>query len=303
MNKIPVGRTVAFAYNFLFTRLGTVVGITALPAVLAAAVDYLVRSYVSTEDTQAAAGMNLLISTAGMATTIFVWAVASVGITRAALGHPLGSGAYYFPVGMLELRMFGAMLRFWLGVLVLLLLASLVTSVAVMLTGVPLGGTSPPEPSAGILVAGIVAWAAFGYAIFTIVRMGFLLPATVVCESKGGLQRSHDLAHGNFWRIVAILLALVAPIFFLLSVGGAVLLQASVGADYRQVIEQDGMDELIRRAEEAIAQNLLLWEIFNMAIFILAAGLIFSASAYAYRALAAKPSPGSDSLRPPAVGN
>ena len=290
MNKIPVGKTVAFAYNFLFTRFGTVVGITALPALLAATVDYLVRSYISTEDTASVAGTNLLIQIAGMGTTIFIWAVTSVGVIRAALGQPLGSSAYYFPVGMVELRMFGAMLRFWLGVVVLIFLASLLSGVGLMLAGVPLDGSSEPEPSAALLVASLMTWAAFGYAIYTIVRMGFLLSPTVVCEGKG-LQRSNDLTRGNFWRIVAILLALLLPILFLLSIVGAVILRAALGNDYRQIIEDDGMDELIRRAEEAIAQNVLLWEVFNIMIFILAAGLIYSAAAYAYQAATGKPSP------------
>jgi hypothetical protein len=290
MNKIPVGKTVAFAYNFLFTRFGTVVGITALPALLAATVDYLVRSYISTEDTPSASGTNLLISLAGMGTTLFIWAVTSVGIIRAALGQPLGSSAYYFPVGMVEIRMFGAMLRFWLGVVVLIFLASLLSGFAFMLAGVPLDGSSEPEPSAALLIAGLITWAAFGYAIYTIVRMGFLLSPTVVCESKG-LQRSNDLTRGNFWRIVAIMLALILPILFLLSIVGAVILRAALGNDYQQIIEDDGMDELIRRAEEAIAQNVLLWEVFNMMIFILAAGLIYGAAAYAYQAATGKPPP------------
>lgn len=288
MNKIPVGKTVAFAYNFLFTRFGTVVGIAALPAVLAAVVDYLVRSYISTEDTSASAGVNLLISLAGMGTTIFIWAVTSVGITRAALGQPLGSNAYYFPVGMLELRMYGAMLRFWLGVVVLIVLASLVSGFGLMLAGVPLDGSSEPEPSAALLIASIITWAAFGYAIYTIVRMGFLLSPTVVCESKG-LQRANDLTRGNFWRIVAILLALILPILFLLSIVGAVILQAALGNDYRRIIEDDGMEELMRRAEEAIAQYVLLWEVFNVMLFIIAAGLIYGAAAYAYQAATGKP--------------
>jgi hypothetical protein len=287
MNKIPVGKTVAFAYNFLFTRFGTVVGITALPALLAATVDYLLRSYISTEET--AAGTNLLISVAGMTTTIFIWAVTSVGITRAALGQPLGRNAYYFPVGMVELRMFGAMVRFWLGVVVLIVLALLLSGIGLMLAGVPLDG-SEPQPSAALLIASFITWAAFGYAIYTIVRMGFLLSPTVVCESKG-LQRANDLTRGNFWRIVAILLALILPILFLLSIVGAVILRAALGNDYQQIIEDDGMDELIRRAEEAIAQNVLLWEVFNVMIFILAAGLIYGAAAYAYQVATGKPPP------------
>jgi hypothetical protein len=291
MNKIPVGKTVVFAYTFLFTRFGTVVGITALPALLAAAVDYLVRSYVvSTGETQSAAGTNLLISFAGMAATIFIWAVTSVGITRAALEQPLGRNAYFFPVGMVEIRMFGAMVRFWLGVVVLLFLASLLSGLGLMLAGVPLDGSSDPEPSAALLVASLVTWAAFGYAVYTIVRMGFLLSPTVVCEDKG-LQRSNDLTRGNFWRIVAILLALILPILFLLSIVGAVILRAALGADYRQTIEGEGMEELMQRAEEAIAQNILLWEVFNVVIFVLAAGLIYGASAYAYQAATSKPPP------------
>jgi len=291
MNKIPVGKTVAFAYTFLFTRIATVAGVAGLPALLASAVDYLVRSYTSTDESEAAAGTNLLIWLLGSVTTIFISSVATVGITRAALGLPLGSGAYYFPVGPLELRMFVAKLRFWLGVVVLIILASLVASVAFMLAGIPIDGAGTVEPSAATLVVGLATWAAFAYAIVTILRMGFLLSATVVSEDKGGLQRSHDLARGNFWRMAAVVLALAAPILVLVSIAGAVILRAALGADYAQVLEQGSMLELMRRGEEAVAQNLLLWEVFNAAIFVVASGLIYAASAYAYRALTGKPPP------------
>jgi hypothetical protein len=301
MNKLPVGKTVAYAYNFVFTRLSTVVAIAGLPAILAAAVDYLVRSNSSSDDTQAAAGINLLIWLAGTVTTIFISSVATVGITRAALGLPLGGGAYYFPVGPLELRMFAAKLRFWIGVAVLLVLASLAASLAFMLAGVPLDDTAAVEPSGGVLIASLVSWAAFGYAILTIVRMGFLLSATVVSEQAGGLQRSHDLARGNFWRMVAILLALAAPIFFIISIATYILMRASLGADFARVLEEEGMAELMRRGEQAVAQNILLWELFNIVIFILASGLIYSASAYAYRALTANAPP--STLRPPTAGH
>ena len=71
MNKIPVGKTVAFAYNFLFTRIRTIAGVAGLPALLSSAADYLVRSYTSTEEPEAA-GTNLLIWLAGTVTTIFI---------------------------------------------------------------------------------------------------------------------------------------------------------------------------------------------------------------------------------------
>ena len=303
MNKIPVGKTVTFAYNFLFTRIGTIAGVATLPALLASAVDYLVRSYTSTEETEAAAGTNLLIWVAGTVVTIFISSVATVGITRAALGVPLGRDAYYFPVGPLELRMFAAKLRFWVGVVALLVLASIVSSLALLFAGVPLDGAGTIQPSGATLVAGLATWAAFGYAIFTILRMGFLLSATVVAEERGGLQRSHDLSRGNFWRIVAVLLALAAPILVLVSVASIVILRASLGDDYVRVLEEADMLELMRRGEEAVKQNVLLWEAFNTAIFILASSLIYSASAYAYRTLTAKSPWETDPLRPPTTGN
>jgi uncharacterized membrane protein YhaH (DUF805 family) len=187
--------------------------------------------------------------------------------------------------------MFVAKLGFWLGVVVLLILASLVASVAFMLAGVPIDGAGTVEPSAATLVAGLATWAAFAYAIVTILRMGFLLSVTVVSEDKGGLRRSHDLARGNVWRMVAVVLALAAPILVLVSIAGAVLLRAALGPDYANVLERDGMLELMRRGEEAVAQNLLLWEVFNAAIFIVASGLIYAASAYAYCAVTGKPLP------------
>jgi hypothetical protein len=289
MNKIPVGQTIAFAYTFVVRHIGTVAGVAGLPALLAAVVDYLVRSHSSAEDSDFAMGTNFLIWLAGSATTIFISSVATVGITRAALGLPLGRGAYYFPVGPLELRMFAAKLRFWLGVAALLVLTSLVATVAFMLAGVPLDGSAAPQPSAATLVAGLVTWAAVAYVVVTVVRMGFLLSATVVAEERGGLQRSHDLSRGNFWRLVVVLLALAAPILVLVSIAGAVILPASLGADYPDVLRDEDMLDLMRRGEDAVVQNPLLWEVFNMAIFILASGLIYSASAYAYRALTAKP--------------
>ena len=258
MNKIPVGKTVAFAYNFLFTRFGTVVGIAALPALLAATVDYLVRSYISTEDTSIGGGHEPADLDRGH------------GDDDLHLGrhigwhHPRGAWArrwaaapIIFPVGMVELRMFGAMLRFWLGVVVLLFLASLLSGVAFHAcrrSDRRLAGAESPRPRPSSRVSSPGRRSATRS--YTIVRMGFLLSPTVVSEDKAGLQRSHDLSRGNFWRIVAIVLALILPILV-----PAVDRRRRHPAGrawattMRRMLEDDGMDELIRRGEEAIAQN------------------------------------------------
>jgi hypothetical protein len=82
-----------------------------------------------------------------------------------------------------------------------------------------------------------------------------------------------------------------------------VLLRASLGESYAQVLEGADAFEVMRRGEEAVEQNILLWEAFNTAVFILASSLIYGASAYVYRALTAKSPWEADPLRPPAAGD
>jgi hypothetical protein len=108
-----------------------------------------------------------------------------------------------------------------------------------------------------------------------------------VCENAGGLQRSHDLARGNFWRMAAVLLAIAAPIFVAMFLATYILVRISLGPELAQILQDADVDQLMRRGEEAVLQNIVLWEIFNTAIFILASGLLYSASAFAYRSLTA----------------
>jgi hypothetical protein len=123
------------------------------------------------------------------------------------------------------------------------------------------------------------------YALATMLRVGFLLPAVVVAEEKGGLKRSHDLTAGNFWRVLVLAFVLVLPAVVLLVSGEMTVLGAAIGP---VTPEQGDLSRLIQRAEDAVYQRLLPWEIFNAVVFILYSGLTYSGVAYAYRALAGK---------------
>jgi len=291
MNKIPVGETIVFAYTFVFVQVVTIVRVAALPAVLSSAIDYGMRrlstAYSAELDAgDAAAGsLNLAVWLVGTVATIFLSAVATAGIARAALGLKGDHGP--FPIGRTELRMFAAKLRFWIGVLALTIVAGVIAVVAFLLAGASL--TAPPQgdvpPTAATFVAGLITWFLLAYVIMTALRMGFLLPATVVAEDKGGLQRSYDLARGNFWRLFLVVLALGGPVLLLLSLAGFAVLRASLGADYATILEQSSMSDLVHRGATAIEENLLAWEAFNAVIFMLASGLLYSGAAYAYRAL------------------
>jgi len=291
MNKIPVGDTIVFAYSFVFVHIGTIVGVAGIPAVLSAAIDYGVRSLAAAQRAaldagdSGALGLNFAVWLVGLIATIFLSSIATVGITRAALGQRT-ERAVYLTVGRTEWRMFAAKLRFWLGVLALAALAGLIAVLAFSLAGIPLDASAPngpPAPATSLAV--VITWVVFGYALGTALRIGFLLPATVVTEDKGGLRRSHDLTHGNFWRIVAIALGLGAPIFVLVSIAAFTILSSMLGGDSIQTLEQATAADFIQRGELAVQQNLLAWEVFNAVIFILASGLIYGGSAYAYRAL------------------
>ncbi|HXJ03104.1 MAG TPA: hypothetical protein VNH44_17930 [Micropepsaceae bacterium] len=288
MTKIPVGPTIASAYRFLMTEIGTIVGIAWLPAVLSSAVSYAARLYESEHralidagDGQAA-GSYLVLSLTSLIVVLFACSIVGVAITRIALGQerPPGTLLLYFAAGRTEWRMFAANVRYLFGTGALLALGLLITLIAFVLSGTPLEAPDQIRPTAATILAGLIGWAVFLYAGATILRMGFMLPATIVAEDKGGLRRSHDLTKGNFWRILAIALALGLPFLLLLLGGEIVVLRAALGPDLLRMTPAD----FFQKADEAMDAKLLPWQIFSAVIFVLASGLFYSGAAFAYRA-------------------
>ena len=148
------------------------------------------------------------------------------------------------------------------------------------------------RPTLASLLAELISWAVFLYAFVTVMRMGFLLPATVVAEEKGGLRRSHDLTRGNVWRILLIVLALGLPILLLVVGGETVVLRSALGPDFMRLSPTD----FFQRAGRAMDDKALPWGIFTTVVFILGSGLIYSGAAFAYRAILG----GAEPPRPPA---
>jgi hypothetical protein len=287
MPKIPVVETIAFAYRFLFQHIASIVGIAWLPAVLSAAAGYGSQFYayrhpldINAADPQASA-IYLAVSLGSVLVTLLVSSITAVGITRQALGLKSEVPLVYFPLGRTEWRMIQANLLYVLGACVLLGLAFLIAMVAFMLAGLSLDAPANVRPTPAAILAGLIFWFVFGYAVMTILRMGFLLPATVVSEEKRVLGRSHELTHSNFWRVLAVIAALGIPILLLVLAGESVVLRSALGPDFLNL----GTRALTQQASAAMEQKLLPWEIFNAVIFVLASGLIYSGAAFAYRAL------------------
>jgi hypothetical protein len=290
MKKIPVGPTIAFAYRFLITEIGTIVGIAWLPAVLSSTVSYFARLYAAQNralldagDPQAA-GIYLLLSLASLLVLLFVSSMVAVAITRVVMGQerPPGTLLLYFAAGPTEWRMLAANFRFLFGASALIALAVLISLAAFFLSGTPLDAPDQVRATPATILAGMISWVVLLYSIATILRIGFLLPGTVVAEDKGGLRQSHELTRGNFWRIFAIALALGLPLFLLLLGGEAAVLRSALGPDFMRM----NSTEFFQKAGEAMDAKLLPWQIFSAVVFILASGLVYSGAAFAYRAIA-----------------
>ena len=288
MQKIPVGQTIASAYQFLFARIGTIIGIAWLPAVLSSAASYMIRTYAAAHRAELeagdpqAAGAYFVVSMLGLVVTIFMASVVAVAITRQVLGPGSSGVVLYFAAGRSEWRMLAANVRYLLSIVALLAFAFVITIVAFLLSGVPLEAPERIQPNAATILAGLISWFVFLYAFATILRIGFLLPPTVVAEEKGGLRRSYELTKGNFWRALAVMLALGLPLLLLVLGGEAAVLRAALGPDFARM----NPTEFFQRAGQAMEAKLLPWTIFTTVVFILGSGLIYSGAAFAYRAVA-----------------
>jgi hypothetical protein len=287
MAKIPIGPTIGAAYGFLFGQIGTVIGIAGIPAVLYAGADYAghafnaaYREELNTEDPETL-GTGLILTLAVILAMLIAMSLSAVGVTRAALSPGEKTAPGWLPLDLTTWRMFTANLRFLFGAIVLVVLAMVLALAAYRLAGVSLDAPEQTVPTLAVGIAALISWAVILYTIVSLLRIGFLLPPAVVAEKDGGLRRSHALTQGNVWRVIAVVLALGLPIFFLVLAAATVILSSALGPDFAG---QALTPELMQRVQQAIEQRLLAWETFNAVIFVLYSGLIYSGAAYAYRA-------------------
>jgi hypothetical protein len=288
MQKIPVGQTIAFAYHFLFARIGTIIGIAWLPAVLSSAASYMISTYAAMHRAEfeagdpQATGAYMVVSMLGLMVTMFMASVVAVAITRQVLGQGSSGVVLYFAAGRTEWRMLAASIRYLLAIFALIALAALITILAFLLSGIPLDAPERIQPSVATILAGLISWFVFLYALATILRVGFLLPPSIVAEEKSGLRRSYELTKGNFWRALAVILALGLPFLLLVLGGEAAVLRAALGPEFARM----NPTEFFQRAGQAMEAKLLPWTIFTTVVFILGSGLIYSGAAFAYLAVA-----------------
>ena len=282
MNKIPLGQAIAFGYAFLVTEFLTVLRICWIPALLVVSIEYLGRRYTlyysNGSDGAGFALVDFVVVSSGLFISLLASSVMAVGITRAAMGLPLNTSNFYFPLGRTEWRMLGANIRYILAGAVLLFLAAIISAIALFLAGVEFG--QPVDDQAAgfaVLLASLLSILVFGSALIVAVRLAFFLPAIVVSEDKG-LERAYGVATGNVWRIFVVLFAIAAPFLF----AGA-FFQASISyAAFGEDALAGELEAMIANVEAAAAARPLLWAAYGFVINVVIMGIFPSAAAFAY---------------------
>jgi hypothetical protein len=206
MIKIPVLDTIASAYRFTFGQLGAIIGLIWIPQLLASVIEYVTsRPFalrIMAGDSAEAAGKEHLLAMAGEGVVFFLMAVMAVAVTRQALGLRQGPAIAYFAFGKPEARVFGGLLAMgFLGgasLLVMLLLSGLM-------------GKIPGQ--AGQLAASVALLVLGGALTYAMTRLTALQVPASLAHADYGIERSWLMTRGNFWRLLAVILACIGPVF------------------------------------------------------------------------------------------
>jgi hypothetical protein len=277
MTRLSVAETIRFAYSFTFQQIGTIIGLVWLPLVLIAILQFLPyaigTAYPGTDasDQSRAAALNLAFFTGALALYGMNWVV----VTRQALGLRKGTATFHFALGWPEWRMFTAIVMCGLA---------LVASTAIyLIVGRDLFAAARAVPLLGVaggiyVVVGLcgVAWLA--------VRFMTLLPPIIVVDERVDFGRAWVLSRGNFWRILAVMIAVTLPLLLIQIIATAIILGPDIFAPL------PGNPDVMAAALQARAAMLdhhmatLIGLALVLAPFSL--GLTLGACAYMYRSLA-----------------
>lgn len=297
MNKIPVGQTVASAYRFTFVGLEKVIGLIWLPIIVLTVADYFINGAFYTAqatalDTGDAARLGpMLVGQLGFQfVELTLKAMIAVAICREILKPVQRPLWLRFSLGGTEFRFMGATLA----------LAALMGLAAVlcMIVGVVLAsvmGLATPGMAAGQQALGFAVLLGLLFSpvlIYVFVRLGGLvLPATVM-DGGLGLERSWTLVKGNVWRMIGVSLATGVPVTLVVFVlHGLIVGMDSFNPHLELMADQAAQLRHNAQILRQTADHLPLLEGVEFVLAPFLYGLVFSAPAFAYKALTEKAPP------------
>lgn len=202
---MPVVATIRDAYSFTLTHLGSVIGLIWIPMVLLTVMGFFSSQRYYNSTIEALASNNaeqiwssLLMWLAYLIAALLLQAVMYAAVTQLALGMRSGPVWAHFAFGQAEWRMFRALMAFTGLIFPLFLFGSALVNVVVL-------QAAPAAPAALLIFYGLI--------LAAIARFFVLLPALSATESVPVLRRAWMLTAGNFWRLLAVLLAIIIPLF------------------------------------------------------------------------------------------
>jgi hypothetical protein len=286
MNRISVGETIRFAYDFTFRELGTIIGLIWVPMVgiaVLAFLPYALGDMVRSPDTNpAAAGAIALRGIVFWLVNMLLTACVNVAVMRQALGLRTGSAVVHFSVGRAEVRLWGATLLL-LGITLVLAFG---LALAVIVSAIAMGAAGSKAATAAVVF--LVAFAGICGLLFALTRLGFLLVPIVVKEEKISFERCWTLTRGNFWRISAVLFVVTLPTVILFMSAFIYLLGPELIALWPQA-QHLGQEALADRIQAIVNGHIATMLGIQLIVAPFSVGLISGASAFAYKALTAAP--------------
>ena len=281
MTKIPVGKTIAYAYGFTFGNFLTVLGLSWLPLAIVGLGAYLtLPSYLSGMAAMMTAGdVNALASGVGLMVVFALIAFGGfimiyVAIARQALGLRTGPAFFYFSLDAAFWRLLFAYF------ITMVIAFGLVLGVAIII-GLAAVVFAP--------LLALVPLLALLSMVYALVRLTFLQPALAVAEDRHVIRRSWELGKGNFWRIFAILLSIMVPLLIV-----QFIVQISLFSSLAIVPPPEDASP----AEAAAFLAQMATQIVGVLPFLVPIAIVFyaaliamivSASAFAYRSLVPAP--------------
>jgi hypothetical protein len=224
MSKVPVGASIAHAYEFLFGRFFQIIGTAWLPAMLYGLGLYVVLSGVHGAGPIHAAPPAVLAGVVCwgllfIAFGIVIRSVLNISLTQEAFGIRKDVVFAHLVIGPRELRLFFGYVRYYLLALVLYILV-LVLCVAVMWLAEAYGaklvvsGHPIALPIAGVFC--VVLLAAF---FLSMLRLFFMLAPVAAAEHRTRLGRAWAISAGSTWRILLVCLGTFLPLWIAAGVG------------------------------------------------------------------------------------
>ena len=222
MNQVPVGRSIAQAYGFLFGRILTVVSLSWVAAVFFGALRETMFALDPMTMPVIAQPLPALLHLATFLAALLLICAVAIPLTREALGDRGDWTLAHFVIGGREVRLFLALIRLYVVLIAVIVLCVLAVIGAAYGAKAALAQW-PAAAQSGLPIEAIARGATIAIAtivaLYVALRLSFFVYPVAAAEPHASLRRAWELGGGNVLRILAVVLAIAVPVYALVIAG------------------------------------------------------------------------------------